>query len=179
MMIEGAFTAIAPQFFLNNITISEYIQKYDTRVTYELNTILCWFVWMKCYVIVRTLLIMTKFLSPRSQRICKMNGCETDMMFSVQGEFKQSPNKLLISTLIISVLIFGYNLRIFESPLSDVSGQRFDSYFTACWCTIVTMTTVGYGDVFPKTTFGRLVGVCICLWGVLLVSLFVVSISDV
>ena len=31
---------------------------------------------------------------------------------------------------------------------------------------------------FQKTTFGRLVGVCICLWGVLLVSLFVVSISD-
>eukprot|EP00345_Euplotes_harpa_P015353 CAMPEP_0168336372 /NCGR_PEP_ID=MMETSP0213-20121227/11502_1 /TAXON_ID=151035 /ORGANISM="Euplotes harpa, Strain FSP1.4" /LENGTH=169 /DNA_ID=CAMNT_0008341551 /DNA_START=115 /DNA_END=622 /DNA_ORIENTATION=+ len=40
------------------------------------------------------------------------------------------------------------------------------------------MTTVGYGDAFPKTMFGRLIGICVCLWGVLLVSLFVVSISD-
>ena len=178
MIIEAIFTTIAPQFFFNNITVSEYISRYDVVVTYELNTILCSFVWMKCYVIIRSLLTMTKFLAPRAQRICKMNGCGTDLMFSVQGEFKQSPNTILISTLIISVLIFGYNLRIFESPLSEVSGQRFDSYYTACWCTMVTMTTVGYGDVFPKTTFGRLVGVWICLWGVLLVSLFVVSISD-
>ena len=121
---------------------------------------------------------MTKFSAPRAQRICKMNGCSADVMFIVKGEFKQSPNLILILTLIISVLIFGYNLRIFEGPLSDVSGQNFNNYQTACWCTIVTMTTVGYGDVYPKTTFGRMVGIWICLWGVLLVSLFVVSISD-
>lgn len=40
------------------------------------------------------------------------------------------------------------------------------------------MTTVGYGDVFPKSYGGRLLGAFICLWGVLLVSLFVVTISD-
>ena len=129
MVIEAIFTTIAPQFFLNNIVISEYIAKYDVVVEYEVNTVLWWFVWMKCYVVVRTLLTMTKFLSPRSQRIWKMNGWDADMMFSVQGEFKQSPNTILISTLIISVLIFGYNIRIFEAPLSEVSGQRFDSYY--------------------------------------------------
>lgn len=40
------------------------------------------------------------------------------------------------------------------------------------------MTTVGYGDVYPKSYGGRLLGAFMCLWGVLLVSLFVVTISD-
>ena len=121
---------------------------------------------------------MTKFISPRAQRIWKMNGWSADMMFAVNSEFKQGPNTILISTLITSVLMFAYIYRIFESPLSEASGQNFSSYITSCWWTIVTMTTVGYGDVYPKTTFGRLFGIIVCLWGVLLVSLFVVSISD-
>jgi len=39
------------------------------------------------------------------------------------------------------------------------------------------MTTVGYGDFFPKTTLGRLIGIIIAFWGVFIVSLFVVSLS--
>jgi len=39
------------------------------------------------------------------------------------------------------------------------------------------MTTVGYGDYYPKTVFGRAVGVMLCLWGTWIVSLFVVSIQ--
>jgi hypothetical protein len=69
-------------------------------------------------------------------------------------------------------------LRIFERPLAEVSGHRFDQYWTSIWCIFVTMTTVGYGDVFPKSYGGRLIGVFLCLWGVLLVSLIVVTISD-
>ena len=71
MVIEAIFATIAPQFFLNNIVISEHIAKYDVIVEYEVNTVLCSFVWMKCYVIVRALLTMTKFLAPRAQRIWK------------------------------------------------------------------------------------------------------------
>jgi len=39
------------------------------------------------------------------------------------------------------------------------------------------MTTVGYGDIWPKSYGGWVLGTGICLWGVLLVSLFVVSIA--
>lgn len=40
------------------------------------------------------------------------------------------------------------------------------------------MTTVGYGDVWPKSYGGRILGMVICVWGVVLESLMVSSISE-
>ena len=124
------------------------------------------------------MLLLTKWCAPRAQRICKMNGCYSDLMFAVRSSFKQSPNATLISTIFVSGIICAYMLRIFERPLSEASGQNFNRIDTAMWNIIVTMTTVGYGDTFPKSDIGRALGIWICLWGVLLVSLFVVTISD-
>lgn len=64
---------------------------------------------------------------------------------------------------------------MFERPLGDASGQYY-TYENSFWNVVVTMTTVGYGDFYPKTIFGRSVGVILCLWGSWIVSLFVVSI---
>ncbi len=44
---------------------------------------------------------------------------------------------------------------------------------------IVTMTTIGYGDIFPGTHFGRLTTICACIWGTFLLSLFVVALNNV
>mmetsp|Transcript_19607 Transcript_19607/g.3211 ORF Transcript_19607/g.3211 Transcript_19607/m.3211 type:complete len:132 (-) Transcript_19607:203-598(-) len=76
------------------------------------------------------------------------------------------------------VLAFGFCLRIFERPLYPYSGMDFSEYENAFWCVIVTMTTVGFGDLYPVTIPGRFVGFVACLWGVLVVSLMVVALSN-
>ena len=40
------------------------------------------------------------------------------------------------------------------------------------------MTTVGYGDVFPKTSGGRFIGMTVCIWGMFLTSFFTVTLSN-
>jgi len=62
--------------------------------------------------------------------------------------------------------------------MSEVSGQNFNSFFNAMWNMIITLTSAGYGDLYPKTFFGRIVGVVICFWGVLIISFFVVTVTN-
>ena len=39
-------------------------------------------------------------------------------------------------------------------------------------------TKVGYGDIYPRTHFGRLVILIACIWGVFILSLFVVTLNN-
>lgn len=55
----------------------------------------------------------------------------------------------------------------------------FDSYLTAIWSVIITMTTVGYGDVFTVSPFGRLISIINALWGAFVISLLVSSIGRI
>jgi len=47
----------------------------------------------------------------------------------------------------------------------------YESIAAACWLAIVTMTTLGYGDKYPKSLQGQLVGVLCMLSGILLIAL--------
>lgn len=107
-----------------------------------------------------------------------MTGCYADVGFSIKSQFKEYPNTSLALTLFASALVSAQMLRIYERPLSEVSGHNFNKYPTAIWNIIVTMSTVGYGDVFPKTRFGRLLGSFLCIWGVIVTSMMVVTLSE-
>jgi hypothetical protein len=44
--------------------------------------------------------------------------------------------------------------------------------------TVITIATVGYGDMFPKTHIGRFIAITACFTGFILISLFVVSMTN-
>ena len=178
MIMETIISVISPHSIFKDREISENNNAYNTTIHYPLNHILCSFIFFKGYAIVRTIFLTNKYSMPRSQRVCALTGCHANIELSVKGSFKEYPNTSLGVTTLISALVFAQMLRIYERPLSDVSGQRFDKYATSLWNIIVTMSTVGYGDVYPKTILGRILGAFICLWGVVVESMMVVTLSE-
>ena len=53
----------------------------------------------------------------------------------------------------------------------SIQPQAFGSIPRALWWAVITLTTVGYGDVYPITPAGRLIGMVVAVGGVLLVAL--------
>jgi hypothetical protein len=81
---------------------------------------------------------------------------------------------VLSYSLLITLVSFSYQLRLFERNISD----NFSNYTTAMWFYMITMFTIGYGDVYPKSHMGRFIGIIICGWGVFYVSLFVIALNN-
>jgi len=49
--------------------------------------------------------------------------------------------------------------------------EHFDSAFSGLWWVVSTITTVGYGDVYPVTGLGKLLASVIAILGVALVAI--------
>ncbi len=67
---------------------------------------------------------------------------------------------IVILVIIISLSVTG--VFFFENK----TNKEFTSFFDTLWYTIVTLSTVGYGDKTPVTIEGKLVGILIILFGV-------------
>ena len=62
---------------------------------------------------------------------------------------------------VIILLSIGLNLLLLvglTAPERGANGSKIDSLSDALWYSIVTLTTVGYGDVYPVTSVGRAIG---------------------
>ena len=55
--------------------------------------------------------------------------------------------------------------------------ETFSSAFDGAWWGIVTMTTVGYGDVVPHTLAGRVIAICLMVVGICLFAAVTATIS--
>ena len=53
----------------------------------------------------------------------------------------------------------------------EVQPENFSSIPTTMWWSIITLTTVGYGDVSPMTSLGKLVGAATAIMGICVVAL--------
>jgi voltage-gated potassium channel len=53
---------------------------------------------------------------------------------------------------------------------AEPASSGFDSFGDAMWWSIVTFTTVGYGDYYPTTAEGRLAAVLLMVGGIALIG---------
>ncbi|XP_060582863.1 potassium voltage-gated channel protein Shaw-like [Ruditapes philippinarum] len=82
--------------------------------------------------------------------------------------FKASFKELMLMSLFLFVAMLVFSTFVFFS-----GDDNFPNIPDSFWWAIVTMTTVGYGDVVPKTTLSKTVGVFCAISGVCLIAVII------
>ena len=78
--------------------------------------------------------------------------------------------QLLSSVFIIVVLMIASSLCMY-SVEHEVQPDVFSNAFSGIWWSASTLLTVGYGDIYPVTTMGKLLGTVIAFLGVGMVAI--------
>ena len=83
---------------------------------------------------------------------------------------------MMIAMIVFSSMMYYAEFGCTEaSPSEDdecfTQKQKFSSIPATMWWCIVTMTTVGYGDMYPTTGIGKIIAVPTMLAGILIFAL--------
>ena len=92
------------------------------------------------------------------------------MMFTV----RESLSELEMMMLFMFMIVILSSSAVFYTDLG-MDGSHFSSIPDAFWWSITTVSTVGYGDYYPITGFGKVVGGICAVFGVLAFSLPVMA----
>lgn len=105
----------------------------------------------------------------RVLRIFKLSRYSSGMRILIYT-FSSSAKELGMFLIFILVCIVVSSSAAFYADYGDGAGA-FTSIPDAFWWSINTITTVGYGDQYPYSTSGKLVGCVLTVFGVLVVAL--------
>jgi voltage-gated potassium channel len=96
-------------------------------------------------------------------------------IFQVISFFRKN---LLLTVIFFIAVISSVGSFIFYS-IELEQNPYFDSFGEALWWVMVSITTVGYGDIVPVTPYGRILATLIIFTGVALFSMFTALVSSV
>lgn len=101
-------------------------------------------------------------------RVFKINRY-TNALSSIVKVFKNKQNELLSSIFVVLLLMIVASVLMY-SVENKAQPEVFRNAFDALWWALATLTTVGYGDIYPITVLGRILSAVIAILGIGLVA---------
>ena len=101
-------------------------------------------------------------------RVFKMNRY-FEALRSIGAVFQSKSKEIFASLFFVLILLVVASLLIYYAE-HDAQPQLFQNAFSALWWAVATLTTVGYGDIYPITPVGRFMGAIIAVLGIGMVA---------
>lgn len=201
MILTTIFTLIHPFPFLLNTKISFLKESYyfSDGVFIEFNRpvheyLILIQVVFSLINLLRIFLKTRPYLTHRTQRIAKMGNHEIGTVFALKYMMKKYQVYSPILLLFFGAIFFGSILRISElgswnyvlenptiypdTAAQDEAKGEFQvlySYINTGWYVFITITTVGYGDIYVKATLSRFIMYAFGLWGMISLSMTIAT----
>ncbi|MCR5216613.1 MAG: ion transporter [Lachnospiraceae bacterium] len=88
----------------------------------------------------------------------------------ITGVLLEKKNQIFSSLFIIVVLMMASSLCIYSAE-HEAQPEIFANAFSGIWWSVSTVLTVGYGDIYPITTLGKIMAIFIAFLGVGVVAI--------
>ena len=105
----------------------------------------------------------------RMFRIIKLVETNKSLQMFFKAIYKSKPQ--LISSLVVTLFLLLFGAIILYLVEGSSQPETFGSIPRAMWWSMATLTTVGYGDVYPITLLGKICASFIALIGIGVVAL--------
>ena len=104
----------------------------------------------------------------RLLRVFKLNRY-SDALAAIGGVFRSKAQQMVASTFFVFMILILASLLIYYAE-HDAQPEQFENAFSGLWWAVATLTTVGYGDIYPITPLGRFLGAIIAILGIGMVA---------
>ncbi len=128
----------------------------------DLLTILPFF-FLSGFVIFRILRVL------RIMNLFRING--NSDAFNIIGTVIRSRLKTLLSAVVISLILICASSLCMYSAEHTAQPDIFKNAFSGIWWSVNTILTIGYGDIYPVTALGKVMGTIISFLGVITVAI--------
>jgi voltage-gated potassium channel len=105
----------------------------------------------------------------RLTRLLKL-GRYSESLKTVTRVIRSKKEQLSVAVFVVAIMLVVASSAMYYLE-HEAQPKTFSSIPAAMWWGVVTLTTVGYGDIYPVTTLGRVIGALIALMGVGLFAL--------
>ena len=162
-------------------------------INYFISDYLMIFMYLRIFLCLRTIFNFSVYSDAYTKKLCRSNGFENSFRFSIRCLFSDYPASMFWTMFISITFSLAHLVRIFEYPLlltiyhtlqtadkyslSDV--DQLDRFLNALYMTVMTITTVGYGDFVPHSVEGKCVMMVAALSGAVMISLFVLVTTSI
>ena len=140
--------------------VKRFLFSYDGIV--DLLTILPFF-FLSGFVAFRMIRIV------RILRLFKINS-NYDSFKVIKEVLLEKKNQILSSLFILFILMLASSLCMYSAE-HDAQPEVFKNAFSGIWWSMSALLTVGYGDIYPITTLGRIMAIIISVLGVMVVAI--------
>lgn len=93
-----------------------------------------------------------------------------DSLHVITDVLYEKRQQLISSVVIILILMIGSSLCMYSLE-HEAQPEVFSNAFSGIWWATSTLLTVGYGDIYPVTTLGKIFGIVISFLGVGMVAI--------